>query len=482
MGPFAFCVIGFTIILISGLLFELTDLIFVKSVPVETVGRMLLYKLPDMVVLTLPIAVLFATLVSLGRLVQDSEMKVLRVSGLSFPRLILPVVILGFVVSGVTYWASEEVVPEANHKYENTLRRIIFSEGIPLIEENVFFYGGENRYFYISEVDNERRELYNILVYELGNGPFPRLITAKRGSFVDNIWVLNDGIVQELDDEGFVSHETRFGQMEIVTDQKADVFLGNQRTTTEMNRKELKQHIERFQRSGLKVLSFVWISHEAGPSHVIVYFASLRHLRPCTAGRTLLRCGCEPSGDPAVLCGMSVARSWGKWGFAAHCCCVVDQRTVCPGRGGPDFPRGPAKVMLKKGPTLMRRTGLILAMVLILVCGSALNGSAAEEVSIRISAARSGWYDAVQKLFVGEGDVQIATEDTLITGDYVEWSIDTGELVVSGNVVLKQGENELAGEYLFYSVNRGEGEFLDVSASLRRPRRRAPSFCALRQW
>jgi len=257
MGPFAFCVIGFTIILISGLLFELTDLIFVKSVPVETVGRMLLYKLPDMVVLTLPIAVLFATLVSLGRLVQDSEMKVLRVSGLSFPRLILPVVILGFVVSGVTYWASEEVVPEAHHKYENTLRRIIFSEGIPLIEDNVFFYGGENRYFYISEVDNERRELYNILVYELGNGPFPRLITAKRGSFVDNIWVLNDGIVQELDDEGFVSHETRFGQMEIVTDQKADVFLGNQRTTTEMNRKELKQHIERFQRSGLKVLSFV---------------------------------------------------------------------------------------------------------------------------------------------------------------------------------------------------------------------------------
>jgi len=132
--------------------------------------------------------------------------------------------------------------------------------------------------------------------------------------------------------------------------------------------------------------------------------------------------------------------------------------------------------MLKKGPTLMRRTGLILAMVLILVCGSALNGSAAEEVSVRISAARSGWYDAVQKRFVGEGDVQIATEDTLITGDYVEWSIDTGELVVSGNVVLKQGENELAGEYLFYSVNRGEGEFLDVSALVEAPKAEGPIF------
>lgn len=257
IGPFAFCVIGFTIILISGLLFELTDLIFVKNVPAATVGRLLLYKLPDMVVLTLPIAVLFATLVSLGRLVQDSELKVLRGSGLSFPRLMLPVLLLGLIVSGITYWASEEVVPEANHKYKNTLRRIVFTEGIPLIEENVFFYGGENRYFYIGEVDNDTRQLSRILVYELGQGPFPRLITAKRGSYTDNIWVLYDGIVQELDEEGFVSHETRFGQMEIVTDQDADVFLGNQRTTTEMNRKELKQHIERFQRSGLRVLSFV---------------------------------------------------------------------------------------------------------------------------------------------------------------------------------------------------------------------------------
>lgn len=257
LGPFLFCVFGFTVILISGLLFELTDLIFVKSVPVRTVGRMLLYKLPGMAVMTLPIAVLFATLVSLGRLVQDSEMKVMRVSGLSFPRIILPVLILGLVISGLTYWASEEIVPEANHKFENTLRRIVFTEGIPLIEENVFFYGGENRYFYISEVANDTRELRNILVYELGQGVFPRLTTAKRGRYEDNIWVLYDGVVQELDSEGFVTHETRFQQLEIVTDQGADVFLGNQRTTDEMNRRELREHIERFQRSGLKVLSFV---------------------------------------------------------------------------------------------------------------------------------------------------------------------------------------------------------------------------------
>lgn len=89
LGPFFFCVIGFTVILLSGLLFQLSDLIFVKHVPAATVGRMLLYKIPGTAVLTLPIAVLFATLLSLGRLVQDSEVTVMRGVELLFHGLLL---------------------------------------------------------------------------------------------------------------------------------------------------------------------------------------------------------------------------------------------------------------------------------------------------------------------------------------------------------------------------------------------------------
>ena len=402
-GPFAFCVVGFTIILISGLLFELTDLIFVKSVPVETVGRMLLYKIPEMVVLTLPIAVLFGTLVSLGRLVQDSEMKVLRSSGLSFPRLMLPVCLLGFVVSGITYWAAEEVVPEANHKYENTLRRIVFTEGIPLIEENVFFYGGENRYFYIGEVDSETHELSHILVYELGQGAFPRLITAKRGSFVDNLWVLYDGIVQEMDEEGFVTHETRFGQMEIVTDQNADLFLGNQRTTNEMNRRELKQHIERFQRSGLRVLSFVVdLPHEAGHAHVVVHFRPVCcSFNPLQPGGPFFWRGCEFGCNFHVLRGhVGGEVSGGKWGPSSDYRCLAGQFAFCPGRVGLTDPRRPAEVKAGKehsdAPNMVNNRFCAGYPV-----GIGCGGNAEAQDTVRISAAPPGWYHVEEQLFVG---------------------------------------------------------------------------------
>ncbi|HHY09231.1 MAG TPA: YjgP/YjgQ family permease, partial [Firmicutes bacterium] len=259
-GPFLFCVFGFTVVLLSGLLFQLTDLIFVNEVAVLTVSKMLVYRIPGTVVLTLPIATLFATLLAISRLVEDSEMTVMRGSGISFPRLILPLVVLGLLISLATYWASEEIVPQANHRFENILRQIIFSEGIPLVEENVFFHGGDDRYFYIGEVNTKTNELKKILVYELGDHVFPRLISAKKGIFQKNVWALFDGIVQELDDDGFVQFESRFERMEIVTEQEGEIFLGNQRRVDEMNRKELGERIERFQRGGLKVRSLRFIS------------------------------------------------------------------------------------------------------------------------------------------------------------------------------------------------------------------------------
>jgi lipopolysaccharide export system permease protein len=261
LGPFFFCVFGFTVVLISGLLFQLTDLIFVHDVAVFTVAKMLLYRIPATVVMTLPIATLFATLLAVGRLVQDNEMTVMRASGIAYPRLIVPILLLGLLISIGTYLASEYIVPSANTRFENLLRQIIFSDGVPLVEENVFFHGGDDRYFYIGEVDTKTHELKKVLVYELATNGFPSITTAQTGMFHDRNWVLFDGVYQELDEHGFVEFESRFERMEIVTEQEGEVYFGNQRSVEEMSRRELGEYIERFQRGGLKVRSWVVEHH-----------------------------------------------------------------------------------------------------------------------------------------------------------------------------------------------------------------------------
>lgn len=239
------------------MLFELIEYILVKNIPFVTVAKMLLYYLPGIVVMTLPIASLFSTLLALGRFNQDSELKIMRSVGLPYWRIVTPVLIAGLVISGLTYVANERIVPWANHEFQTLFRQVLYQDDLPLVEENVFFVGGENRYFYINEVNQDKSELKNILVYETDSDTYPRLITATTGMYRDNNWYLYDGIVQELDDQGYVSYQTRFDQMQIVTPDNPEVYFGNQRTADEMNRQELKVHIDRFQRGGLKVLSFV---------------------------------------------------------------------------------------------------------------------------------------------------------------------------------------------------------------------------------
>lgn len=257
LGPFLFCVIGLTVILLSTLLFELVEYIIVKNVSAVTVSKMLLYKIPELMVMTLPMASLFATLFALGRLNQDSELKVMRSSGIPYRRIMLPIIIAGFLISCLTFVTNEKVVPWTNHEFEKTFREILFRDGLPMVDENVFFAGGDDRFFYINKIDQNTNEFQRIMIYEVERNNFPRLITAETGTYQANNWFLNDGIVQELDSEGFVSYQTRFEAMQIITPEDAELYFGNQRTTDEMNRKELKEHIERFQKSGLRVVSFV---------------------------------------------------------------------------------------------------------------------------------------------------------------------------------------------------------------------------------
>ena len=43
-----------------------------------------------------------------------------------------------------------------------------------------------------------------------------------------------DGIVQNFDEDGYVSYQTRFETMQITTPDASDLYFGNQKTSDEM--------------------------------------------------------------------------------------------------------------------------------------------------------------------------------------------------------------------------------------------------------
>ena len=258
LKPFLFSIFAITVITISSTLFEMMDMIIVKQVAAVKVLKLLLYKLPDVMVKSFGVGVLFSTILSLTQLVKNNEFTAMRMGGVGLHRIMLPFLILAIIISGSTYFINEKVVPWTNHRSENIVRKIILQDGIPTLQEGVFFKGVEDRYLYIDEINRGTGEMKNIIVYELQDEKtYPRMITAERGYFKNKVWHLQQGKIQKFDKEGKVIYQSGFQNFEINVNKKLDNFYGEQKTTAEMSRQELKEDIETFKKSGLEVDSLM---------------------------------------------------------------------------------------------------------------------------------------------------------------------------------------------------------------------------------
>lgn len=258
--PVLFCVLGVTVMLTSTMLYELTDMIINKRIDTLLVLQIMLFRVPTVLSMSFPISVLFATVFALGRLTRDSEITAMRISGFGLRRIIIPFLVLGLLVSGASYWISEQVAPWANHRSLNLVREVLIKDVTPMVKENTFFRGPDDRYFYVRVADQANKKLEDIMIYETRfegtTSTFPRVITAAEGVFNNNAWVLKHGVIHEFDEKGFMKNETAFQNMTIPIGDGLENFFGNQRTAAEMSRTELSEEIKLFLKSGIKVSSW----------------------------------------------------------------------------------------------------------------------------------------------------------------------------------------------------------------------------------
>ena len=256
--PYIIGVSIITIVMLSNFLFQLTDLIIVKNIQIIKVVELLFYQLPDIIVQTFPMAVLFAIMTGLGTLSRQNEFTALRMGGVSAYRLIIPLVVFGLLISGFTFYLNEKIVPWSNHRANNIIRGTILSEASPEIKENVFFEGPDNRHFYVKEYDRDNNILKNIIIYNLGSSnEFPQIVTANKGYIGKKNWELRNGNIFDYDNQGYLTVQTQFDKMEVKISEDVKSFFGEQRTPSEMSREELKKEIRLFQDSGINVDSLL---------------------------------------------------------------------------------------------------------------------------------------------------------------------------------------------------------------------------------
>jgi len=256
MSFVALAVAALTIMLIVRTLFELTDMLINKRVAWLYVVQLLFYRLPAFLVLTLPMSLLASSELAIGRLSTDGEITAMRAAGISLRRVVIPFVIAALVISILSFLINDYVVPEANHISQNIIREIVLKKGPSYIRRNVFFRDAENRYFYVNLFDEKNMVIQDIMIYEFSREKSTRMITAKKGKWVNNTWKLENGTIYNYDEEGKITYEMSFATMDIIVKEDLQKFFKNQRTPQEMNSKELRQQINILQQVGADTKNF----------------------------------------------------------------------------------------------------------------------------------------------------------------------------------------------------------------------------------
>jgi len=152
LGPLALGFLVYTFILLIRFLFQSAEMIIRRGLPVSIVGELLLYTVPNIVVLTLPMALLFGILIAVGRLSSDSELIAMRSCGVSLLSLYRPVLLLSGFLTLVNTLLMVYALPWGNHSLQ-TLRLEITTQSIARqVQPRVFYEEWDGKVVYIFEV------------------------------------------------------------------------------------------------------------------------------------------------------------------------------------------------------------------------------------------------------------------------------------------------------------------------------------------
>ncbi len=182
--PFFMILFVLTFVLLMGKILQLMDMMVNKGVSFIDIARLVLYLTPSFLVFTVPISLLIAILMGLGRLSGDNEITVLKASGISLYRLSRPAAVLSLFAVVATTVVGFFLVPYGNFATKNLLFRLASQKASIGIKEKIFNDDFQGVLLYAEKVPVQGDYMEDVFVYDDRAGKEPSTIVAKRAYLV----------------------------------------------------------------------------------------------------------------------------------------------------------------------------------------------------------------------------------------------------------------------------------------------------------
>lgn len=137
--------------------------------------------IPNVLIFTLPMAMLFGTVIGLSQLGSDSEIIALRASGLGNRHILLPILLIGIILSAFAFYLNYEIAPNFARKIKQSVLRAALRKLDSPVEPNSFYPDIPGYIVFVRDGNKDRGDWGRVFIYAGNDKDGTRLITARTG-------------------------------------------------------------------------------------------------------------------------------------------------------------------------------------------------------------------------------------------------------------------------------------------------------------
>jgi len=247
---FVICVLGVPFLFQVIDLTDRLDNFLSEGVGQAQVAAFYFYQLPYQMLLAFPIAALLAAVFTVSQMTRHFEVTAAKAGGVSFYRLVAPLLILGMAISLLAL-ALAEVVPDSNRRATKALNEGGDEFAVRL---NFVYRGDEGRYYFVRRLDAHAGRMIDLKISREGTGyEYPSYIVNAPEARWDSAaarWVIENGRIRYMPERQKVI-DIRFAELwQRPFHETPANLLAKAKAPEEMNYEELGRFIEALERSG----------------------------------------------------------------------------------------------------------------------------------------------------------------------------------------------------------------------------------------
>ncbi len=271
VGPLVFALSALTSLLLLNYVAKKFGDLVGKGLPVRAIVEFFALSIPFTVAMTLPMAILVATLHAFSRLASENEITAYKASGVSMHRLVAPVLVAAMGFTLFMIWFNDQVLPRSNHRLATLTSDISRKKPTVAFKEQIINEVSPSRlYLRAGRINRSTSMMREVTIYDLSLPQKRRTIHADSGLLemsrdqVDLLLTLYSGSMTEVS----LQEPARLQRNFFRTDFVKVRGVGNQyerespdsmyKSDREMTICELQDRVERAAKSRDSVWRFIW--------------------------------------------------------------------------------------------------------------------------------------------------------------------------------------------------------------------------------